>query len=518
MEVLAEYHLALGELVFAYEGTLEHFAGDGLLVFFNDPVPCPDAPDRAVRMAVDMRARVAELAQGWRRKGHDLGFGVGIAQGYATLGRVGFPGRYDYAAIGTVTNLAARLCAMAGPTRSSSPSGCRHGIVGPVDCREVGPLELKGFSRPVEAYEVIALAAGRGVVMSDPGRERTDARRARRGRPQRGLRPAPGADAGGVDRDAARRRARVGGRRAVDDPRPGRGERRRDEPGPGGALPVPPAAAAPAPAADGLRHLAADQPADRRLLPLAAPGRHPRPRAVAAVPRLGRRLRPRAARREDPGPPPADRPDPRPRAGRARCRTWSRTTPRPSSATSPCCSASRCTAPTPGSSRSARRPDAGGSSRAPGSGSRRASRTCTRATTSSRRLLDLRAQRPGIRAAMVKLNEGVAGAGNAVLAPRGPPGAGQPGRAGRGGLAGRRPGARGHPDRRRRLPREAARSAAASSRSGSSATSCAAPACRCGSPRWARSRCSRPTTRCSAARAGSPTSAAGSPPTPGTRA
>jgi adenylate cyclase len=157
MEVLAEYHLALGELVFSYEGTLEHFAGDGLLVFFNDPVPCPDAPDRAVRMAVDMRARVAELAQGWRRKGHDLGFGVGIAQGYATLGRVGFPGRYDYAAIGTVTNLAARLCAMAQADQILVSQRVRHGIVGPVDCREVGPLELKGFSRPVEAYEVIAL-------------------------------------------------------------------------------------------------------------------------------------------------------------------------------------------------------------------------------------------------------------------------------------------------------------------------------------------------------------------------
>ncbi|HYJ27057.1 MAG TPA: response regulator [Nocardioides sp.] len=157
MEVLAEYHLALGELVFAYEGTLEHFAGDGLLVFFNDPVPCPDAPDRAVRMAVDMRARVADLAKGWRRKGHDLGFGVGIAQGYATLGRVGFPGRYDYAAIGTVTNLAARLCAVAEADQILVSQRVRHGILGPMDCREVGHLELKGFSRPVEAHEVIAL-------------------------------------------------------------------------------------------------------------------------------------------------------------------------------------------------------------------------------------------------------------------------------------------------------------------------------------------------------------------------
>ena len=115
MAVLRAYHEALGELVFTYEGTLEHFAGDGLLVFFNDPIPCPDAPERAVRMAVAMRSRVAELAEGWRRRGHDLGFGVGIAQGYATLGRIGFEGRYDYAAIGTVTNLRARLCAHAEP-------------------------------------------------------------------------------------------------------------------------------------------------------------------------------------------------------------------------------------------------------------------------------------------------------------------------------------------------------------------------------------------------------------------
>lgn len=157
MEVLSEYHLALGELVFRYEGTLEHFAGDGLLVFFNDPVPCADAADRAVRMAVDMRERVADLAEGWRRKGHDLGFGVGIAQGYATLGRVGFPGRYDYAAIGTVTNLAARLCAMAAAGQILVSQRVRHGIVGPAECRDVGPLELKGFSRPVEAHEVIAL-------------------------------------------------------------------------------------------------------------------------------------------------------------------------------------------------------------------------------------------------------------------------------------------------------------------------------------------------------------------------
>ena len=122
MAVLGEYHAALGELVHRYEGTLERFTGDGLMVFFNDPLPCPDAPERAVRMAVAMRDRVAALAEGWRRMGHDLGFGVGIAQGYATLGRIGFEGRFDYAAIGTVTNLAARCAPRRSRARSSSAS------------------------------------------------------------------------------------------------------------------------------------------------------------------------------------------------------------------------------------------------------------------------------------------------------------------------------------------------------------------------------------------------------------
>lgn len=155
MEVLSAYHHALGELVFAYEGTLEHFAGDGLLVFFNDPVTCPDAPDRAVRMAVEMRSRVGELTRRWQRLGHDLGFGVGIAQGYATLGRVGFPGRYDYAAIGTVTNLAARLCACAEPDQILVTRRVLDGVVGTVESRPVGPLELKGLTRPVQAYDII---------------------------------------------------------------------------------------------------------------------------------------------------------------------------------------------------------------------------------------------------------------------------------------------------------------------------------------------------------------------------
>src|SRR5262245_34201104 len=110
MAVLREYHTEMGRLILAHEGTLERFTGDGLMVFFNDPIPVPDAAERAVRMAVAMRDRVGEHAVRWRREGYELDLGLGIARGYATLGASGFAGRWDYAALGTVTNLAARLC------------------------------------------------------------------------------------------------------------------------------------------------------------------------------------------------------------------------------------------------------------------------------------------------------------------------------------------------------------------------------------------------------------------------
>ena len=155
MAVLRDYHATLGALVFAYEGTLEHFAGDGLMVFFNDPPPCADAPERAVRMALDMRDRVDELAESWRRHGHDLGFGVGIAQGYATLGRVGFEGRWDYAAIGTVTNVAARLCDAARARQILISPRVLAGLDGRFETRALGPFELRGISRPVDVHEVI---------------------------------------------------------------------------------------------------------------------------------------------------------------------------------------------------------------------------------------------------------------------------------------------------------------------------------------------------------------------------
>jgi class 3 adenylate cyclase len=157
MAVLRDYHAALGELVFAYEGTLEHFAGDGLMVFFNDPPPCPDAPERAVRMALEMRDRVAELADGWRRHGHSLGFGVGIAQGFATLGRVGFEGRWDYAAIGTVSNVAARLCAQARAHQILISPRVRVALGESFETRPLGAVELRGLARPVDVFEVVGI-------------------------------------------------------------------------------------------------------------------------------------------------------------------------------------------------------------------------------------------------------------------------------------------------------------------------------------------------------------------------
>ena len=145
-------------MIFRVEATLERFAGDGLMVFFNDPIACPDAPERAVRMAVAMRDGVGEISQGWRKRGHALGFGVGIAQGYATLGRVGFEGRYDYAAIGTVTNLAARLCDAARDGQILVSERVHAAVEEIVAVEELAALTLKGFSRAVIPRNVLGLA------------------------------------------------------------------------------------------------------------------------------------------------------------------------------------------------------------------------------------------------------------------------------------------------------------------------------------------------------------------------
>jgi adenylate cyclase len=154
---LEEYHGALGDLIARFEGTLERFTGDGLVVFFNDPLPCDDAPLRSVRMALAMRQRVQELADSWQRRGYELAFGVGIAQGYATLGRIGFSGRFDYASIGSVTNLAARLCAEAAPWQILVTQRVNAAAEDLVVSRLVGDLSLQGFARPVRAFEVSGL-------------------------------------------------------------------------------------------------------------------------------------------------------------------------------------------------------------------------------------------------------------------------------------------------------------------------------------------------------------------------
>jgi adenylate cyclase len=164
MQVLNEYHAALGDLVHRFEGTLERFTGDGMMVIFNDPLPCPDAPQRAVRMALAMRGRIADLSESWRGRGHDLDFGVGIAQGHATLGRIGFEGRFDYTAIGSVTNLAARLCAEAARRQILISQRVYAAIADIVVVDPVGELTLRGFSRPTHAYNVIGLDEARAGV------------------------------------------------------------------------------------------------------------------------------------------------------------------------------------------------------------------------------------------------------------------------------------------------------------------------------------------------------------------
>jgi class 3 adenylate cyclase len=155
--VLGEYHRMIGDAIVEHGGTLEHFAGDGVMVFFNDPVPQDDHVERAVRMAITMRERFAVLSDAWRKRGYELGFGVGIAVGYATLGRIGFEGRYDYGAIGNVVILASRLSSQAGPNQILLSQRAIAMVEGMVEVESVGELTLKGMSRPVAASNVVGV-------------------------------------------------------------------------------------------------------------------------------------------------------------------------------------------------------------------------------------------------------------------------------------------------------------------------------------------------------------------------
>jgi adenylate cyclase len=159
MSVLRDYHARMGEQVLAYEGTLERFTGDGMMIFFNDPVVVPNPVERALRMTVAMRDVMEDLAAQWRRKGFELHMGVGIAQGYATIGAIGFEGRLDYGAIGSVTNLASRLCGEAAPGQILISQRVYTEAGALVDAEPVAemPLKLKGFQRPVPAYSVRGL-------------------------------------------------------------------------------------------------------------------------------------------------------------------------------------------------------------------------------------------------------------------------------------------------------------------------------------------------------------------------
>lgn len=159
MLVLKEYHGAVGPLIRKHEGTLDRFTGDGMMVFFNDPLPCDDAPERATRLALEMRDAVAGLIPAWTKRGHKLGLGIGMAQGYATLGRIGFEDRFDYTAIGAVINLASRLCAEAANGEVLVSGRLAAAIETMAEVEDLGERLLKGMARPAAVARVRALKA-----------------------------------------------------------------------------------------------------------------------------------------------------------------------------------------------------------------------------------------------------------------------------------------------------------------------------------------------------------------------
>jgi GAF domain-containing protein len=159
MALLREYHAAIGEIVNNYGGTLERYAGDGVMVVFNDPIPVDNSALQAVLMAIDMRGAIGELIEKWRKLGHDIGFGIGIAHGFATLGTIGFEGRFDYAAIGTVSNVASRLCDEAKPGQVLISPRVLMAVEKEITVEPVGDFALKGIRRPLTAYNVLATKA-----------------------------------------------------------------------------------------------------------------------------------------------------------------------------------------------------------------------------------------------------------------------------------------------------------------------------------------------------------------------
>ena len=155
MGVIGEFHAAMGKLIQQFEATVGWFAGDGLMVWFNDPIPCPEPAARAVRMAVNMRRTMAELTAKWRKRGHELDFSVGISLGYATLGKIGFDGRFDYGAVGSVMNLASRLCDEAVPGQILASERIFAEVEHLVEAEPAGTYTLKGFTKPVNAYGIL---------------------------------------------------------------------------------------------------------------------------------------------------------------------------------------------------------------------------------------------------------------------------------------------------------------------------------------------------------------------------
>ena len=158
MRILREYHAEMGKLILEYEGTLERFTGDGIMIFFNDPVVIPNPAERALRMAMAMCERVNEMCIGWRKHGYDLALGIGIAQGYATIGAIGFEGRLDYGAVGTVTNLAARLCGEAKGGQVLTNRKTLSQFEQLVEVENIGELQLKGFAKPISTFSITALS------------------------------------------------------------------------------------------------------------------------------------------------------------------------------------------------------------------------------------------------------------------------------------------------------------------------------------------------------------------------